>query len=183
MKRELLKDMNLTDEQIDQIMSANGTDIEKAKGSVGDVETIKQENESLKAQITERDKDIKGLKKQAGSNEELTKQFEDLQNKYETDTQNLQGELQTTKLNSALDSVLSGAKVRNTKAAKALLNMDDIKLNDKGELEGVDNQLTSLKESDAYLFDEGNHSNYNPKGGDGGTDSNNVQTLVDAFKG
>jgi len=182
MKRDLLKDMNLSEEQIDKIMSANGNDIENAKGSAGDVEAIKQENDSLKSQITERDKDIKGLKKQAGSNDELTKQFEELQNKYETDTQNLQGELQSTKLNGALDSVLNGANVRNAKAAKALLNMDDIKLNDKGELEGVGAQLDSLKKSDSYLFDEGTKTNYDPKSGGSADDNDSVQSMVDVFK-
>ncbi|WP_279404206.1 phage scaffolding protein [Secundilactobacillus kimchicus] len=143
MKRELLKGLGLTEEQMDKIMAANGADIEKAKSGLGDVEALKTENASLKEQLTGRDKDLKSLQKQAGNSEELTKQLEDLQNQYKTDTEALQGQLHQTKLNGALDTVLSGAKVRNTKAAKALLDMDKIELTDNGDLKGVDDQLSA----------------------------------------
>lgn len=182
MKRDQLKELGLTDEQIDKIMGWHGADVEKAKATASDAESLKTENDSLKAQLTERDKDIKTLTKQAGNSDELNKQLEDLQNKYQADTEALQGQLQQTKLNGALDTILSSSKVRNPKAAKALLNMDEIKLNDKGELEGVDDQIASLKESDAYLFDEGQKGSYTPGGGNGSDDNNQVQTLVDAFK-
>ncbi|GAF41134.1 scaffolding protein SbcC-like protein [Agrilactobacillus composti DSM 18527 = JCM 14202] len=182
MKREALQKLELSDEQIDKIMAMNGADIEKTKSSAGDVEAIKQENESLKTQIADRDKDLKSLKKQAGDNEDLTQKYSDLESKYKADTEELTHQLQETKLNSALDTVLGGAKVRNPKAAKALLDMDKVKLNDKGELEGVTDQIDALKKSDAYLFDEGTKTGYNPKGGDGSNDNDEVQTLVDAFK-
>lgn len=182
MKREELKNLNVPEEAIDKIMALNGTDIEKAKSSVGDVEAIKQENETLKTQLSERDKDLKGLQKQVKDNEDLSKQFTDLQDKYKTDTENLNKQLSQTKLNGALNTALSAAKVRNPKAAEALLDMDKIKLTDDGKLDGLDDQLAAIKKSDGYLFDEGTHSNYDPKGGDGSHDTNEVQTLVDAFK-
>ena len=40
---------------------------------------------------------------------------------------------------------------RNSKAVSALLDLDKVSLSDKG-LEGLDDQLTALKESDSYLF-------------------------------
>ena len=43
-----------------------------------------------------------------------------------------------------------GAK--NAKAIKALIDMDSVKLGENGELEGFDNQIEELKESDSYLF-------------------------------
>lgn len=73
MKREALTKMGLTDEQVDSIVQINGHDIENAKASVGDVETIKQENEMLKGQLSTRDKDMKAWKKQLGDNKDLTK--------------------------------------------------------------------------------------------------------------
>ncbi|WP_416353920.1 phage scaffolding protein [Agrilactobacillus fermenti] len=183
MKREQLKGLELSDEQIDKILSINGADIEKAKGSAGtDLESIQKENETLKSQIADRDKDLKALKKQAGDNEDLNQKYSELQDKYKTETEKLTHEVQQTKLNSALDTTLTGAKVRNTKAAKALLDMDKVKLNDKGELEGVSEQLDALKKSDAYLFDEGTKGGYDPKGGKGSDDNNEVNTMVDVFK-
>lgn len=182
MKREFLKGLNLDDKTIDQIMSVNGTDIENIKKSLGDIESIKTENKSLKTQIADRDKDMKSLKKQAGDNEELSNKYAELQSKYKDDTAKLSEQLSETKLNGALDSVLNSAKVRNTKAVRGLLNMDNIKLNDKGEIEGVSDQLESLKKSDGYLFDEGQHQEYKPGGGQGSDDKNTVQDLVNTFK-
>lgn len=183
MKREFLKDLNLEDKVIDQIMSANGADIENTKKSFGDVDSIKQENESYKTQLAERDKDIKSLSKQVKDNDDLSNQLKDLQGKYKTDTTNLNNQLSQTKLNGALNETLTAAKVRNPKAIKGLLNMDDIKLNDKDELVDVNDQLDSLKKTDAYLFDEGQHQGYSPAGGNGSHDKNDVQTLTNIFKG
>ncbi|WCG34760.1 phage scaffolding protein [Companilactobacillus farciminis] len=183
MKREFLKSLNLDDKVIEQIMSKNVADIENVKKSFGDVDSIKQENESYKAQLAERDKDIKSLSKQVKDNDDLSSQLSDLQDKYKTDTTNLNNQLSQTKLNGALNETLAAAKVRNPKAIKGLLNMDDIKLNEKGELVGVNDQIDSLKKSDAYLFDEGQKQGYNPAGGDGSDDKNDVQTLTNIFKG
>lgn len=182
MKREELKNLNVPEEAIDKIMALHGADIEKTKSSLGDVDAIKQENESLKSQISDRDKDLKNLQKQLKDNDDLSTQLKEWQDKYNSDTQSLTEQLQQTKLNSALDSALASAKVRNPKAAAALLDMDKVKLTDDGKLDGLADQLEGLKKSDGYLFDEGTNTNYNPKGGNGSDDTNEVQTLVDAFK-
>ena len=180
MKREELKKLNLTDEQIDKVMSLHGADVENSKSKIDE---LNKTNESLQSQIAERDKDLKTLKKQAGDNEELSNQFKELQNKYKQDTENLTKELQQTKLSSAVDSALGKAKVRNTKAAKALLNMDEVKLNDKDELEGLEDQISSLQKTDGYLFDQGNKEPYQPQGGGGNTDPDPVATMTNVFKG
>ncbi|WP_373880038.1 phage scaffolding protein [Levilactobacillus brevis] len=182
MKRDLLKGMNLTDDQIDQIMKANGVDIEAAKSSLGDVDAIKQENDTLKDQLSTRDKDMKALKKQVGDNEDLTKQVTDLQAKYDNDTKELSAQLKQTKLTGALNTALSGAKARNPKTVEALLDMNKIQLEEDGKLTGLDDQLAAIKKDNEYLFDEGANTNYEPGGGNGSNDSDQVQTLVDAFK-
>ena len=186
--REKLLKIGLSNEQMEKIIALHGADIEELKAKSDELinsktEELKKANESLQSQIAERDKDLKTLKKQAGDNEELTNQFKELQSKYKQDTDNLTKELQQTKLNSAVDSALGKAKVRNTKAAKALLNMDEVKLNDKGELEGLDDQISSLQKTDGYLFDQGNKEPYQPQGGGGNTDPDPVATMTNIFKG
>ena len=186
--REKLLKIGLSNEQMEKIIALHGADIEELKAKSDELinsktEELKKANESLQSQIAERDKDLKTLKKQAGDNEELSNQFKELQSKYKQDTDNLTKELQQTKLNSAVDSALGKAKVRNSKAAKALLNMDEVKLNDKGELEGLDEQISSLQKSDGYLFDQGNKEPYQPQGGGGNTDPDPVATMTNVFKG
>lgn len=179
MKREFLKGLELSEEQINAIMAEHGKDVEASKSQLAELTT---ETESLKTQIADRDKDIKSLKKDAGDNEGLSKQLTDLQDKYKTDTETLTQQLSQTKLNGALTTALTGAKVRNPKAIEGLLDMDKVKLTDDGKLEGLDDQLSALKKSDGYLFDGGKQANYDPAGGNGSDDSDQVQTLVDAFK-
>ena len=186
--RDKLLQIGLSNEQMEKIIALHGADIEELKAKSDELinsktEELKKANESLQSQIAERDKDLKTLKKQAGDNEELSNQFKELQSKYKQDTENLTKELQQTKLNSAVDSALGKAKVRNSKAAKALINMDEVKLNDKGEVEGLDDQISSLQKTDGYLFDQGNKEPYQPQGGGGNTDPDPVATMTNIFKG
>ena len=186
--REKLLKIGLSNEQMEKIIALHGADIEELKAKSDELinsktEELKKTNESLQSQIDERDKDLKTLKKQAGDNEELSNQFKELQSKYKQDTENLIKELQQTKLNSAVNSALGKAKVRNAKAAKALLNLDEVKLNDKGEVEGLDDQISSLQKSDGYLFDQGNKEPYQPQGGGSKTDPDPIATMTNIFKG
>ena len=186
--RDKLLKIGLSNEQMEKIIALHGADIEELKAKSDELinsktEELKKANESLQSQIAERDKDLKTLKKQAGDNEELSNQFKELQSKYKQDTENLTKELQQTKLNSAVDSALGKAKVRNAKAAKALLNLDEVKLNDKGEVEGLDDQISSLQKTDGYLFDQGSKEPYQPQGGGSKTDPDPVATMTNIFKG
>ncbi|WEV51668.1 phage scaffolding protein [Lactobacillus sp. ESL0731] len=174
MKREQLKELGLSEDVIDKVMSMNGEDINAAKGNAAELST---ENESLKQQIANRDKDLKKLRKESSDNEDLSKQLKDWQDKYKQDTEQLNQQLSQTKLANAINQALTADKVRNPKAIKGLLNMDDIKLNDKGELIGLDEQIAAIKKSDAYLFDEGSKQPYNPASGSPATNTKAFKDL------
>lgn len=183
MKRKQLEELGLQEEQIKKIMDLNGEDIQNAKNkaSASNAELL-EENSSLKSQMSERDKDLKKLRSQVKDNEDLTKQFNDLKSKYDKDTADLNHKLATNRLNSAIDQSLARANVRNNKAIRGLLNMDEIKLDDDGNLTGLDDQLKSLHKSDAYLFNEGQKQGYNPS--DGKTPATDAtQAMVNVFKG
>lgn len=57
------------------------------------------------------------------------------------------------KLEQAIENAFKDAKVRDAVSVKAHLSMDNVKLNDKGELEGLNDQLEKLKTDNAYLFE------------------------------
>lgn len=61
--------------------------------------------------------------------------------------------LSAFKLEQAVEGALKSAKVRDTVAVKAHLSMDNVKLNEKGELEGLSEQLDKLKTDNSYLFE------------------------------
>lgn len=79
--------------------------------------------------------DVEGLKNEA----------KNLKEKYDTD-------IAAVKLDSAVNLALVKAKAKNPKLAKAALDMSIIKL-DGENLIGLSEQITALRESDAYLFE------------------------------
>lgn len=146
MKREFLEALEiagakLPKEIVDQIMAENGKDVqaEQAKATAKDNELSKA-NETIKSlQET--------VKKYDGADPEQLKQsLSDLQKKYDAD-------ITQAKLDNALELALVQSKARNTKAVKALLKADAIKL-DGDKLLGLDDQLANLKKEAAYLFEE-----------------------------
>ena len=78
MKREFLKTMGLTEEQIDKVMAENGNDINDLRTQVG---TLTTERDGIKDQLKQRDADITELKKSTASTDELKKQVSDLEDK------------------------------------------------------------------------------------------------------
>lgn len=168
MEREYLKGLGLEDEVIGKIMSEHGRGIQAAKG---DLSTAQEEAKSYKEQLDQRDKDILALKDSSGSKKALEEQITQMQSDYKAEKETMQNKIAEVKLNSALDLTLTQANVRNPKAVKALLELDKVKLTDNG-LEGLDEQITALKETEGYLFGDGNkppfiNGNNNSNGGGG----------------
>lgn len=169
MKREDLKKLGIDDSKIDEVMKLNGQAINKVKDDYADYDELKAQNASLNEQITKNDKDLKTLQGKVKDNDQLHDEIKSLR----TDNDNLKksknDEIHQMKLDHALDSSLSSYKVRNNKAIKPFLDMDAIKLDDDGKLTGLDSQMESIQkdEDNAFLFDKGTDTQYNPKGGKG----------------
>lgn len=178
MKRNQLKDLGLNEDQIKAVMDLNGEDINNAKSGN---DAIVEENNALKAQIAERDKDLKNLRKNAKDNEELSNSYKKLETKYKNDTADLTNKLNQTRLTSAVDRALSASKVRDTKAIKGFLDMDKVKLDEQGNLSGLDEQIKEIHQTAPYIFDEGIKQNYEPNNGTP-ANTNPVQAMVDVFK-
>jgi len=149
MNREQLKEMGLTDEQIDKVMSAHGKVVNTTKEQLN---TVTTERDDLKGQLADRDKQLDSLKDKAKGNDDLSAEIERLKQENADKTAELQGKLEKQAFEFSLDKALAAAKVRNPKAVKALLDTEKIQL-DGEKLLHLDDQLAALKESDAYLFD------------------------------
>ncbi|MDN5583988.1 MAG: phage scaffolding protein [Lactobacillus sp.] len=178
MKRNQLKDLGLDEDQIKAVMDLNGEDINNAKSGN---DAIVEESNALKAQIAERDKDLKNLRKNAKDNEELSNSYKELETKYKNDTADLTNKLNQTRLTSAVDRALNVSKVRDTNAIKGFLDMDKVKLDEQGNLSGLDEQIKEIHQTAPYIFDEGTKQNYEPNNG---TPANTdlVESMVDVFK-
>lgn len=139
MKRSFLEELGLEKDVIDKIMDENGKDVEKAKGSLADVQ---QERDDLKKQISDRDEQLESLKKAKGNSEELQKQIEQLQ-----------ADNKQIKIDTAVERALAGAKAKNITAVKALLKLDGAELADDGTIKGLAEQIDAVKKDNDYLFE------------------------------
>ncbi|WP_291563704.1 MULTISPECIES: phage scaffolding protein [unclassified Clostridium] len=104
---------------------------------------------ALNDQLKTANATIGDLKKSNKDNEELQTKVTD----YETKVSEYEKQIQDMQFNYALEGALKGANVRNTKAVKALLNLENVKL-DGETLIGINEQIEELKKSDGYLFIE-----------------------------
>lgn len=164
--KELLKAQNLTDEQINNIT----TKMKEEKIYTTSLENADTRYSKLKGQKADVDEllktanlTIEGLKE---NNKDNTK-LQDTIKEHEATIETLKKEAEQKDFNYALDAVLRDSKCKNTKALKALLNLDNVKLNE-GKFEGLDSQIEDLKKSDSYLFDTEKSpagGGFNPPGG------------------
>lgn len=129
MKKEELLELGLTEEQIQGVFKLNGQDIN----------SIKSERDNLKAELDVANNKISDFEKI--NVEEIKSEVE----KYKNEISNL-------KLDHSIENSLLKSKVKNPKAAKALLDMEALK-NSKNFDSDLENQIKSMKESDSYLFE------------------------------
>lgn len=153
MTRKQLEDLGLTKEQADSVMKINGDDIENAKGTAAtEIKNLQTEIDGLKTQVGDRDKQLETLKASAGDNADLKKQIEDLQTENATAKANHESELNQLKIDFAVEKALTGAKAKNIKAVKALLELNDAKLDKDGNVKGLAEQIEKLTSGDDTKF-------------------------------
>lgn len=148
MKTEDLKAKGLTEEQITYVMAENGKDIAREQNAKT---TAEKELADTKALLEDANKQIDSFKSM--DIEAIKKSAEDYKTKYEEADKKSKEEIAEIKKSHAIDlALLNTHHAKNVKSVKANLNLENIKL-DGDKLIGFDDQVESLKKSDAYLFD------------------------------
>lgn len=149
--KEQLLGMGLSEEQAQKVIDevVDGNFIPKSRFN-----EINEENKSLKKSFAERDQQLEDLKKSSGDNAALQQQISDLQKLNADQQKSHEAELNQLKLDNAVEIALSGAKAKNGKAVKAMLDMSKVKMGEDGKLSGFDEQIEALKKSDGYMFAE-----------------------------
>jgi hypothetical protein len=148
MNKKDLVDLGVAEDLAEKIIVLHGKDIEKHKTSL---ETAKTEAEQLKAQIAEANKAIEGFK--GMDIEGVKKSADEWKAKAEQAEAEAAKQIASLKFDHALDGALVGAKAKNAKAVKALLNANDLKLSEDGSILGLDKQLETIKKDNDYLFE------------------------------
>lgn len=123
------------------------------------------EKNKLKTDIADRDKQFETLKNSSGDVEAMKEQIATLQAENKSKDEAHAAEIRQMKINSALESALISSKAKNLTAVKALIkDLDKAELLDDGSIKGLEEQITALKKSDSYLFEEAVATKPNFKG-------------------
>lgn len=146
MKREFITNLlpEIPKEALDEIMAENGKDVETAKKSFSDYETIK-------SQLTAANKTIEGFK--AMDIDGIKAAADDWKAKAEKAEADAAAKIADIEFNGLLDTAITTAKGKNAKALRGLLDVDKLKTS-KNQAEDIKVALEALKTSDGYMFDD-----------------------------
>lgn len=138
MKREDLTALGISDEDtIKKIMDLHGNDLTKLQNNIT---TLTTERDGIKTQLGE-------------ANGKLAGYDPDWKSKADTAATEAQKKIDALKFDYALTDALKAAKAKDVVAVKAHLNMDGLKQNGD-EIVGLNDQLTKIKESSGFLFED-----------------------------
>lgn len=166
MKTDFLQNFKVNDqplpkEVIDAILAENGRDIEAAKKPFADYETVKN-------QLAEAQKTIKGFQDQGADIEAVRKSAKDWEDKYNQAVKDHETKLADMAFDRKIEEAITAAKGRNTKAIKALLDVDTLKTS-KNQDADIKAAMDALQKDSGYLFgEEGNPPPYSAGAGTGG---------------
>ncbi|WP_270235864.1 MULTISPECIES: phage scaffolding protein [Lacticaseibacillus] len=149
MNPEALKALGLNDDQVKGAMVLYGQDLNPLKEQVN---TLTSERDAAKQQVTTVTGQLDQLQKDHKSDSDLKAEIDKLKEANSQAEKDAAAQLNRVKLDSATNLALLQSGALNTKAVNALINKDALKLDDKGNLTGLDDQLKALKEADDSKF-------------------------------
>lgn len=101
----------------------------------------------MKTQVADREKRLETLKASAGDNETLKQQIADLQAENTKVKETHESEMNQLKVDFAVEKALTGAKAKNIKAVKALLDLYTW----NGKLVVIDDDLPTVSQEGFYI--------------------------------
>lgn len=138
---------------------------------------VETKSNELETQLQKRDSDIEKIKSEAGDNETLKLQITELQESNKNITEETTKKVKDLKIESAIELSIASARPTDTNAQKSIKNLIDrdiVKIDEEGDLVGMDDQLSKLKESSPYFFEvEGESEPKNTDGANPADDGDN----------
>lgn len=166
MKKEELIKLGLDEETAKKVEAASTEElkgyVEKTKYS--ELETIKNQLEESNKTVN---KQLEDLKKNTGDAEALKAEIQKMQDENKNKETEYANNIKKLKVDNAVELALIGAKAKNTKAVKALLNLENLEIGEDGKVKGLEDQIKNLTkdEGTAFLF-EAESKTETPKGTD-----------------
>ena len=143
MQRKFLEELGLDKEAIDKIMGENGSDIENTR------KKLEAERDNYKSQLETAQETLKSF--DGVDVNELKGKITQLTNDLNAKEKEYQGRLADMEFTNAIEAALNSAGAKNTKAVKALLDLDSLK-SSKNQAEDIKKALETVKSENDYLF-------------------------------
>ena len=166
-KEELMKLEGMTEDLAAKIVEMS-TDEMKGMIPKTRLDEVIAERDNAKNSNADLLKQLGSLQKETGDVQSLKDKIKELEDGAKEAEKTHAAEIQTLKINNAVDTALVGAKALNVKAVKALLNLEKAELDADGTVKGLADQITALQKSDSYLF--GSSTMKGAKTGESGND-------------
>ena len=157
MKKEEIVALGVDEETAQKIVDMASEEIKGAYVPKTRFDEVNEAKKNAEALVKERDGQLETLKKSAGDSAELQKKITDLQAANEAAAKEYEGKIKQMQIDNAVDKAIAGANGKNAKAIKALLDLNDAKLDDDGTVKGLAAQLEALAkaEDSSMLFGSG----------------------------
>jgi hypothetical protein len=182
-KEELMKLEGMTEELASKIAEMSAEEMKhmipktRLDEVIADRDNYKNSNADLLKQLG-------SLQKETGDVQSLKDKIKELEDGAKETEKNHATEIQTLKINNAVDAALMNAKALNAKAVKALLNLEKAELADDGTVKGLAEQIKALQTADDSKFMFGS-SAPNMKGakiGESGNEDGDKGMTIEKFR-
>lgn len=160
-----------TKEQIDYVLSLNSSDIAAATAK------IEAERDNYKSQLETAQTALKEF--EGVDVTELNGKIEKLTNDLKEKDKEYKAKIADMEFDSVIDKALTSAGARNTKAAKALLEIETLKAS-KNQAEDIKKAVAAVKAENDYLF-AGENEPFVPINPPGGIDTGKKMSLTEAM--
>jgi myosin heavy subunit len=168
-KEELMKLEGMTEDLATEIAEQYA---EAMKGMIpkSRLDEVIAERDNAKKDHAEVLKQLGVLQKETGDVQSLKDKIQELQDNAKEAEKTHAAEIQTLKINNAVDNALTGAKALNVKAVKALLDLEGAELDEDGSVKGLAEQIKNLQTAEDSKFLFGSSTMKGAKPGESGND-------------
>ena len=182
-KEELMKLEGMTEELATKIAEQSA---EEMKGMIPKtrLDEVIAERDNAKKDHADVLKQLGALQKETGDVQSLKDKISELETAAKESEKTHAAEIQTMKINNAVDNALISAKALNITAVKALLKLEGAELDADGSVKGLADQIKALQtaEDSKFLFGSSTPNMKGAKVGESGNDDGDKGMTIEQFR-
>lgn len=152
--KELLKKAGIEEPKVDGVIGDISKELPKYFIPKDKFNEINEAKKQLEADIKERDEQLKGLGDKVKGNEELEKQIEELQETNKKAKEEYETKIKNVTLDNAIRLALKDNRAKYDDLLMSKFDREKLTVKDDGTIEGLEDQIKSLKEGYKDLFEQ-----------------------------